>query len=76
MAKGEDKKLASLAKKNAAKAAKAKPNRRPQYGEPLPPEPHGHLELGAFIPGRSPGGRGFPPAPAEGCRRNGAGDWA
>lgn len=34
----DDKKLAALAKKNAAKAAKAKAKKRQQYDDTLPPE--------------------------------------
>jgi hypothetical protein len=49
MAKGEDKKLAALAKKNAAKAAKAKPNRRRQYDDTLQPEREEDLELRDFF---------------------------
>jgi len=33
MPKGEERKLAALAKKNAAKAAKVKPNKRRQYDD-------------------------------------------
>ncbi len=49
MAKGEDKKLAALARKNAAKAAKAKPNRRRQYDDTLQPEREEDLELRDFF---------------------------
>ena len=49
MAKGEDKKLAALAKKNAAKAAKAKPNRRRQYDDTLQPEREEDLEVRDFF---------------------------
>ena len=34
----DDRKLAALAKKNAAKAAKAKAKKRRQYDDTLPPE--------------------------------------
>ena len=38
MSKGDDRKLAALAKKNAAKAAKAKPTKRRRIDDTLPPE--------------------------------------
>ena len=49
MAKGEDRKLAALAKKNAAKVAKAKPNKRRQYDSTLPPEREEDLDLRGFF---------------------------
>jgi hypothetical protein len=49
MSLGDDRKLAALAKKNAAKAAKAKPNRRRQYDDTLPPEKEEDLELREFF---------------------------
>ena len=49
MAKGDDKKLEALARKNAAKAAKAKPNRRRQYDDTLPPEREEDLEARDFF---------------------------
>jgi hypothetical protein len=49
MAKGEERKLAALAKKNAAKAAKTKPNRRRRYDDTLPPEREEDLELRDFF---------------------------
>ncbi|HVH66458.1 MAG TPA: hypothetical protein VM716_01175 [Gemmatimonadales bacterium] len=49
MTKGDDRKLAALAKKNAAKAAKAKPNRRRQYDDTLPAEREEDLELRDFF---------------------------
>lgn len=49
MAKGDDKKLEALARKNAAKAAKAKPNRRRQYDDTLQPEREEDLELRDFF---------------------------
>jgi hypothetical protein len=49
MAKGDDRKLAALAKKNAAKAAKAKPNRRRQYDSTLQPEREEDLDLRDFF---------------------------
>ncbi|HKW42144.1 MAG TPA: hypothetical protein VJN39_12915 [Gemmatimonadales bacterium] len=49
MTKGDDRKLAALAKKNAAKAAKAKPNRRRQYDDTLPPEQDEDLEVRDFF---------------------------
>lgn len=38
MSKGDDKKLEALARKNAAKAAKAKTQKRHRYDDTLPPE--------------------------------------
>ena len=38
MSKSDDKKMAALVKKNAAKAAKPKAKRRRQYDATLPPE--------------------------------------
>jgi len=38
MSKSDDKKLAALVRKNAAKAAKAKAKTRRRYDETLPPE--------------------------------------
>jgi len=38
MTKSDDKKLAALARKNAAKAAKAKSKQRHKYDDTLPPE--------------------------------------
>jgi hypothetical protein len=49
MTKGDDRKLAALAKKNAAKAAKAKPNRRRQYDDTLPPEHEEDIERRDFF---------------------------
>ena len=49
MSLGDDRKLAALAKKNAAKAAKAKPNRRRQYDDTLPAEQEEDLELREFF---------------------------
>jgi hypothetical protein len=49
MAKGEEQRLAALARKNAAKAAKAKPNRRRQYDDTLPPEREEDVELRDFF---------------------------
>ena len=49
MAKGEERKLAALAKKNAAKAAKVKPNKRRQYDDPLQPEREEDVELRDFF---------------------------
>ena len=49
MSKGDDRKLAALAKKNAAKAAKAKPNKRRQYDDTLPPEREEDVELRDFF---------------------------
>lgn len=49
MSLGDDRKLAALAKKNAAKAAKAKPNKRRQYDDTLQPEHEEDLELRDFF---------------------------
>ncbi|HUK22433.1 MAG TPA: hypothetical protein VLV45_12880 [Gemmatimonadales bacterium] len=50
MAKGDDKKIEALARKNAAKAAKApKPTKRRQYDSTLPPEREEDLELRQFF---------------------------
>jgi len=49
MPKGEERKLAALAKKNAAKAAKVKPNKRRQYDDTLPPEREEDVELRDFF---------------------------
>ena len=49
MAKGDDKKLEALARKNAAKAAKAKPNKRRQYDDTLQPEREEDVELRDFF---------------------------
>ncbi len=49
MSKSDDQKMAALAKKNAAKAAKAKPNRRRQYDSTLPPETDEDLERRDFF---------------------------
>jgi hypothetical protein len=38
MSKSDDKKLEALAKKNAAKVAKAKPEKRRRYDDTLPPD--------------------------------------
>ena len=49
MAKGDDKRLEALARRNAAKAAKTKPNRRRQYDATLQPEREEDLELRDFF---------------------------
>jgi hypothetical protein len=49
MAKGDDKKLEALARKNAAKAAKAKPNKRRQYDDTLQPEREEDVEIRDFF---------------------------
>ncbi len=49
MTKGDDRKLAALAKRNAAKAAKTKPNRRRQYDDTLQPEREEDLEVRDFF---------------------------
>lgn len=49
MAKGEEQRIAALARKNAAKAAKAKPNRRRQYDDTLQPEREEDVELRDFF---------------------------
>lgn len=48
MSKSDDRKLEALAKKNAAKAAKAKAKRR-QYDDTLPPEPDDDTDLRGFF---------------------------
>jgi hypothetical protein len=49
MSKSDEKKLAALVKKNAAKAAKAKKKERRQYDETLPPEGDEDTELRDFF---------------------------
>jgi len=49
MPKGEERKLAALAKKNAAKAAKVKPSKRRQYDDTLQPEREEDVELRDFF---------------------------
>ena len=49
MSKSDDEKLAALARKNAAKAAKVKPNRRRQYDSTLPPEQDEDIDLRDFF---------------------------
>ena len=49
MSKSDDQKIAALAKKNAAKAAKAKPNKRRQYDHTLPPEQEDDVDLRDFF---------------------------
>jgi hypothetical protein len=49
MTKSDDAKLAALAKKNAAKAAKAKKKSRRQYDDTLPPEADEDVELRNFF---------------------------
>ena len=49
MSKGDDQKIAALAKKNVAKAAKAKPTRRRQYDDTLPPEREDDVDLRDFF---------------------------
>jgi hypothetical protein len=53
MAKGDDQKIANLAKKNAAKAAanpaKGKPSRRRQYDSTLQPEREEDTDLRDFF---------------------------
>lgn len=48
MTKSDDRKLEALAKKNAAKAAKAKARRR-QYDDTLPPEAEDDIDLRTFF---------------------------
>jgi hypothetical protein len=48
MTKGDERKLAALAKKNAAKVAKAKPTRRRRY-DTLPLEQEEDIELRDFF---------------------------
>ena len=49
MSKSDDQKLAALAKKNAAKAARIKPNRRRQYDSTLQPEQEADIERRDFF---------------------------
>jgi hypothetical protein len=49
MTKGDERKLAALAKKNAAKVAKAKPTKRRRYDDTLPPEQEEDIELRDFF---------------------------
>lgn len=49
MPKGDERKLEALARKNAAKAAKVKPNRRRKYDDTLQPEREEDLELRDFF---------------------------
>lgn len=49
MSKSEDRKLAALVKKNAAKAAKAKAKPRRQYDDTLPPERDEDSDLRRFF---------------------------
>lgn len=49
MSKGDDEKIAALVRKNAAKAAKVKPNRRRQYDSTLQPEQEEDLERRDFF---------------------------
>ncbi|MBI4542989.1 MAG: hypothetical protein HY705_08165 [Gemmatimonadetes bacterium] len=49
MSKSDEKKLAALVKKNAAKAAKARPKARRKYDATLPPEADRDLESRAFF---------------------------
>jgi hypothetical protein len=49
MSKSDDEKIAALARKNAAKAAKIKPNRRRQYDSTLQPEREEDLDLRDFF---------------------------
>src|SRR5438309_6730987 len=49
MPKGEKRMLAAMAKKNAAKAAKVKPNKRRQCDDTLPPEREEDVELRDFF---------------------------
>ena len=49
MSKSDDRKLAALVKKNAAKAAKSKGKRRRRYDETLPPETDEDTELRDFF---------------------------
>lgn len=50
MSKSDERRLAALVKKNAAKAARAKPKARRRYDSTLPPEPDPEaLERGAFF---------------------------
>ena len=49
MSKSDDQKIAALARKNAAKAAKIKPQRRRQYDNTLPPEREEDTDLRDFF---------------------------
>jgi hypothetical protein len=49
MSKSDERKLAALVKKNAAKAAKAKKKERRQYDKTLPPEAEEDTELRDFF---------------------------
>lgn len=49
MSKSEDRKLAALVKKNAAKAAKAKTKPRRQFDDTLPPDREDDTELRRFF---------------------------
>ena len=49
MSKSDDQKIAALARKNAAKVAKIKPQRRRQYDNTLPPEREEDTELRDFF---------------------------
>jgi hypothetical protein len=49
MSKSDDRKLEKLARKNAAKVAKIKPNRRRQYDSTLPPEQDEDIERRDFF---------------------------
>ncbi len=49
MSKSDDRKLAALVKKNAAKAAKSKKKARRQYDETLRPETEDDTELRSFF---------------------------
>jgi hypothetical protein len=49
MSKSDERKLAALVKKNAAKAAKAKKKTRRQYDDTLSPEPEEDTELRNFF---------------------------
>jgi hypothetical protein len=49
VSKGDDEKIAALVRKNAAKAAKVKPNRRRQYDSTLQPEQEEDLERRDFF---------------------------
>ncbi|MGH7568960.1 MAG: hypothetical protein ACREL9_08330 [Gemmatimonadales bacterium] len=49
MSKREDERMAALVKKNAAKAARAKPKARRRYDATLPPEQEEDLERREFF---------------------------
>ncbi len=49
MSKRDDERMAALVKKNAAKAARAKPKARRRYDATLPPEQEEDLERRAFF---------------------------